>query len=114
MPTDRMTKVLLAAIALGLFLNAAVDLFRPPTASASVQFGARTIEVHLPALAPPDGALHEIHLAAHAGQSQGAGGTVEHGHERYQGQSAIPRNRHPVIGEDDPQVRLQVSEALAG
>ena len=47
MPTDRMTKVLLAAIALGLFLNAAVDLFRPPTASASVQFGARTIESHL-------------------------------------------------------------------
>ena len=47
MPTDRMTKVLLAAIALGLFLNAAVDLFRPPTASASVQFRARTIEGHL-------------------------------------------------------------------
>ena len=44
MPTDRMTKVLLAAIALGLFLNAAVDLFRPPTASAAVQLGARTIE----------------------------------------------------------------------
>ena len=47
MPTDKMTKVLLAAIAFGLFLNAAVDLFRPPTASASVQFGARTIEGHL-------------------------------------------------------------------
>ena len=47
MPTDRMTKVLLAAIALGLFLNAAVDLFRPPTASAAVQFRARTIESHL-------------------------------------------------------------------
>ena len=46
MPTDKMTKVLLAAIALGLFLNAAVDLFRPPTVSASVQFG-RTIEGHL-------------------------------------------------------------------
>ena len=30
MPTDKMTKVLLAAIALGLFLNAAVDLFRLP------------------------------------------------------------------------------------
>ena len=44
MPTDKMTKVLLAAIALGLFLNAAVDLFRLPTASASVQFRARTIE----------------------------------------------------------------------
>ena len=43
MPTDRMTKVLLAAIALGLFLN----LFRPPTASAAVQFRARTIEGHL-------------------------------------------------------------------
>ena len=47
MPTDRMTKVLLAAIALGLFLNAAVDLFRPPTAFAAVQIRARTIEGHL-------------------------------------------------------------------
>ena len=47
MPTDKMTKILLAAIALGLFLNAAVDLFRPPTAAAAVQFRARTIEGHL-------------------------------------------------------------------
>ena len=46
-PTDRMTKVPLAAIAIDLFLNAAVDLFRPPAVSASTQFRERTIEDHL-------------------------------------------------------------------
>ena len=71
-------------------------------------------QLGLPALAPPNGPLHQIDLAAHVGQTQDAGAGVDHDHERHHGQPAVPRHGHPVVGCDDSQVRLEISEALAG
>ena len=65
-------------------------------------------------LTAPNGAFHEIDLEAHISQAQSAGSGVDQNHKRDHGESAMPRNGHPVIGEDDPEVRLVISEALAG